>query len=258
MSKFDQLDKDKIDNGTLIVCFDINSTREENQAKPDDDNEEIMENPNRIFKTFFNNHKKINVEINKIAPSEINHKFSLKLLEETSIQIRIISDLSFIHEISLNADSYIIFINLEDVQTQEKIEYLIRYILESCCSVDIKTYIIGMYTDKDKIREECKKEELENLFSEDNLSFEYFQVKYSDKEKDDHFCLYEFIENKNYNDKNFLKKKIEDYKLTEIIEKIFNEIYENKMNFQFDPFKRRFVNKSEKNLGGDNSNCNIS
>ena len=36
------------------------------------------------------------------------------------------------------------------------------------------------------------------------------------------------------------------------------QIYENKMNFQFDPFKRRFVNKSEKNLGGDNSNCNIS
>jgi hypothetical protein len=255
MSKFDQLDKDKIDNGTLIVCFDINSTREENQAKPDDDNEEIMENPNRIFKTFFNNHKKINVEINKIAPSEINHKFSLKLLEETSFQIRIISDLSFIHEISLNADSYIIFINLEDVQTQEKIEYLIRYILESCCSVDIKTYIIGMYTDKDKIREECKREELENIFSEDNLSYEYFPIKYSDEEKD-HFCLYEFIGNKS-GDKSFLKKKIEDYHLTEIVEKIINETYENKMGLKFDPFKRKFVDKSEKNLTGDNSGCNI-
>lgn len=256
MSKIDKMNKNNIDTGTLIVCFDINSTREENQAKPEDNNEEIMENPKRIFKNFFDNHKIIKPEINEINPSEIDHKFSLNLPEETLFQIRIISDLSFIHEISLNADSYIIFINLEDVQTQEKIEYLIRYILESCCSVDIKTYIIGMYTDKDKIREECKREELENIFSEDNLSYEYFPIKYSD-EKKAHFCLYEFIGNKSYRDKSFLKKKIEDYQLTEIVEKIINETYENKMGLKFDPFKRKFVDKSEKNLTGDNSGCNI-
>ena len=257
MSKIDQMNNEKQNIQILMVCFDINSTREENQVKPDNNNEETMENPSNIFKKFFDSHKIIKPEINKINPSEIDHKFSLNLPEETSFQIRTISDLSFIHEISLNADSYIIFINLEDVQTQEKIEYLIRYILESCCSVDIKTYIIGMYTDKDNIREECKKEELENIFNEDNLSYEYFQIKYTGKENA-HFCLYEYIGNKSYGDKNFLRKKIEDYTLTEVVEKIINETYENKMGLIFDPYKRKFVGKTDKNLGGDNSNCNIS
>ena len=256
MSKIGDLDIDKVDTGALIVCFDINSTREENQAKSDDNSEGLIENPKRIFNNFFDNHKVLGVEKNEINPSELNYKFCLNLPEKSTFQIRTISDLSFIHEISLNADSYIIFINLENPQTKEKIEYLMKYILESCCSVDIKTYIIGIY--KEKPIDECKKEELENLFIDDNLSYEYFEIKYTENPKN-HFCLYEFIANKNYDGKNFLKKHIADYQLTEMIEKIINETYENKNGLRFDPFKRKFVDKSEKAVGENLSGplCNL-
>ena len=242
-----------MDNGTLIVCFDINSTREENQKKPDN-TEELMENPNGIFNNFFAIHKMDKMEQKKISDSEINYKFYLNLQKKSMFQIRTISDLSFIHEISLNADSYIIFINLEDPQTKEKIEYLIRYILDSCSSVDIKTYIVGIYKDKDRIFEENKKVHLENLFSEDNLNYEYFQINYNNDDKN-HFCFYDYIGNKDYGDKRFFKKKIEEYKLVEILEKIISQTYEEKEGVYFDPLKKKFITKPLKSSG--DSSCNI-
>ena len=229
-----------MNNEIIIVCFDINSILEENQVNQAENSEELMESPNRILNNFFYNHKLLNMEIKQISDSELNYKFYLNLPGKTLFQIRILNNLSFIHDISLNADSYIIFINLEDANTKEKIKNIIRYMLDSCCSVDIKTYIIGLH--KDKIIEECQKEELEKLFNEDNLNYDYFQTKYIDNENE-HFCLYEFIENKKYGNKKFFKKKIEEYKLKEIIEKITIETYEEKKGLIFEPSIRNFIEK---------------
>ena len=41
-------------------------------------------------------------------------------------QMVIINNLSFIHEISLEADGFLIFLNLEDEKTEDKLSYLIR------------------------------------------------------------------------------------------------------------------------------------
>ena len=248
-----------MDNGILIVCFDINSKQEENQVIKEENSEKLMENPNRIFNAFLSNHKKLTqYEKSQINVSELNYKFVLKLKEETLFQIRIINDLSFIHDISLNANAYLIFMNLEAQKAREKLENLIKYMLESCCSVDIKTYIIGMY--KDYILEKFNKEKIENLTGENYLNCEYFEIKYNDNEN--HFCLYEFILNKNYGDKKLYPKKIEEFKFYEILEKIIIETYENKEEVKFNPIKRKFVDISKAGRGeGDiamsGAGCNI-
>lgn len=240
--------------GTLLVCFDINSIQEEN-SKNNDNSEDLMENPIGLINNFFSNHKISKMEKTQTKPSEMKYDFVLNLPDDALFHIISINDLSFIHEVSLDADGYLIFINLEDIKTIDKLEYLLKYILESCCSVEIKTYIVGLY--KEKIIKECKKEELENLFNDHNLSYDYYQIKYTD-DLHKHFCLYEFIDNKNYNDKNFFRKKTDDYHLFEIMEKILSDIYGYKMGFEFDPFKRKFVEKSVKGLNGDRSgDCNI-
>lgn len=229
-----------MEQSILLVCFDINSSHEENVSKKKDKIiEELIETPTRLFNEYFKNHKDLKVEKNELNASEIKYNFDLKLPECPSFQLILINDLSFIHDICLNSDGYLIIINLEDIKTEEKLEYIIKYIAESCCTLEIKTFIVGLY--KDKILPGCNKEELENLFNEHNLIYEYYQIKYSLNDKD-HFCFLDIMKNK-ANNKKIVKKGGENnqYKLYEILEKVFVSMYENKMNVEFDPEKKRFV-----------------
>ena len=175
---------------------------------------------------------------NKTNDSELIYKFVVNLREKALFQISIINDLSFIYEICLNADSYIIFINLEYSKTGEKIKNLISYILDKCRSVDITTYFIGFYRNIKNI--EYQKEELENLFNEENLNYVY---KYTE-DSVNHFCFYDFIANEKYYNKKFLYKKLEDYKLFEILEKIINKTYEYTNGLAFYPSEKKY--KDEK------------
>ena len=244
-----------MEHGTFLVCFDINSIQEENQTKQINNSEDLMENPIGFLNRFFTDHKITNMEKTQLSASETKYLFTLNLPHSALFQIISINNLSFIHEISLDADAYLIFINLEDNKTSEKLDYLIRYITESCSSVEITTYIVGLY--KEKIIDECNKEDLETLFNEHNLNYDYFQIKYTNDEAQ-HFCLYKFIGDKNYNDKTFFRKNPEEYKLYEIAEKILFEIYESKMGLKFDPYKRRFVEKSAKGVNmAKSGECNI-
>ena len=223
-------------NGTIIICFDINSSSEENQSKPNNKSKKIKIYPNRIFDKFFAAHKTIEKKIYKTNDSELVYKFYVNLREKTLFQIRIINKLSIENEIYFNANSYIIFIDLESIETKEKLNFLLEYI-NSNYSIIIKIYIIGLY--KNKIIEEYQKDELEKLLSFYDLNYQNFQIKYIE-EQNNHFCFYEFINNKKYCIKKFLKKKIEDYNLFEILEKIINESYENSYGLEFDPFKRKY------------------
>ena len=181
-----------MDDSIILISFDINSTHEENNEDKNKSNESLMESPDRIFEEFFSNHKQTQIDKKKLNESEKKYTFSLNLPDMSCFQIITINDLSFIHEIALDADAYIIFINLEDPKTEEKLEYLIRYIVEGCCSVETKTCVVGLY--KDNILPEYSEEELEKLFNDNNLVFEYFQVKYSENENE-HNCLYQMIDN---------------------------------------------------------------
>jgi hypothetical protein len=243
-----------MDDSIILISFDINSTHEENNQDKNKANESLVESPQRIFEEFFSNHKQIQMDKKKLNESETKYIFSLNMPDMSSFQIIAINDLSFIHEIALDADAYIIFINLEDPKTEEKLEYLIRYIVEGCCSVETKTCVVGLY--KDKILPGYNKEELENLFNDNNLIFEYFQVKYTENEKQ-HNCLNKMIENKNNFDKNLMEKNNSELKMNEAIEKILLSVYENKFGVEYNMIKNKFIKKGSKAGNDANSLCNI-
>ena len=244
-----------MDDSIILISFDINSTHEENnEDKNNKSNESLMESPDRIFEEFFSNHKQTQMDKKKLNESEKKYTFSLNLPDMSCFQIITINDLSFIHEIALDADAYIIFINLEDPKTEEKLEYLIRYIVEGCCSVETKTCVVGLY--KDNILPEYNEEELEKLFNDNNLVFEYFQVKYSENENE-HNCLYQMIDNKNNFDKKLVEKNNSELKLNETIEKILMSLYENKFGVEYNMIKNKFIKKDSKAGNVANSACNI-
>jgi hypothetical protein len=236
----------------LLVCFDINSTHEEN-VKQDNNSHELMESPIRIFNDFFSNHHQSKMEVIPVNQSETKYSFSLNLQENTLFEIMVINDLSFIHEISLNAEAYLIFLNLEDTKTEEKLEYLVRYIMESCCAIEVKTYIVGMYKDKNKIS--INKDDIECLCQDHNLNYEYKTIHYIENEKE-HNCIYQIIENKG-NDKQDYIKKNEGMKFHEIIERIMINIYEIKTGCEFDFVKNKFNKKLVKGMNESYSRCNI-
>ena len=103
-----------MDDSIILISFDINSTHEENNEDKNKSNESLMESPDRIFEEFFSNHKQTQMDKKKLNESEKKYTFSLNLPDMSCFQIITINDLSFIHEIALDADAYIIFINLED------------------------------------------------------------------------------------------------------------------------------------------------
>lgn len=244
-----------MDDSIILISFDINSTHEENnEDKNNKSNESLMESPDRIFEEFFSNHKQTQMDKKKLNESEKKYTFSLNLPDMSCFQIITINDLSFIHEIALDADAYIIFINLEDPKTEEKLEYLIRYIVEGCCSVETKTCVVGLY--KDNILPEYSEEELEKLFNDNNLVFEYFQVKYRENENE-HNCLYQMIDNKNNFDKKLVEKNNSELKLNETIEKILMSLYENKFGVEYNMIKNKFIKKDSKAGNVANSVCNI-
>ena len=121
-----------MDHGLLLICFDINSIHDENNPSQNNNTDQLMESPIRILDDFFSNHKMLKTEKSKINASETKYIFSPNFLENSYFQIISVNNLSFVHEISLDADAYLIFINLEDEKTEEKLEYLIHYIVESC------------------------------------------------------------------------------------------------------------------------------
>jgi hypothetical protein len=243
----------------LLICFDINSSYEEN--KNNENAENLPESPYRIMSEYFSNHKISNLEKQEIPNSQISYKFNVDLPEVSSFNLFIINELNFIHDICMQADGYLVFINLEDENLENKLEDLIRYIKEGC-SESIKIYFIGLY--KDAILPSCKKENLENLFNEKNLYFEIFQVKYdmNDNFNKAHNCLSEALKkddsnNKKKNQLNISEEKHE-YKIQEIIEIIFIKLYENKMGVIYDTIKKRFIKKNSKEIeNNSNSFCNI-
>ena len=236
--------------GLLLICFDINSSHEENN-KQKNHIENLPESPTRILDEFFLTHKSLKFEKEAVSKSKTSYKFNIKIPELTNVQIITINDLSFIHEICIDADGYLVFINLEDENFEKKLEFLIKYIGEYC-SGEIKVYIVGLY--KDKILKTFQNEEI-------NLNYEFFKVKYNMNDNNkEHICLYESNNNKN-NDVKRSKKIINDegheYKLQEIIEKIFINIYEVKMSVIYLPDKKKFVKKGSKNENTSNSHCVI-
>ena len=255
MSESKEESEQETEPGILLVLFDINGSRDENNNNENNDSENLLENPNRIIKEFFSNHQISNLETKQLKPSELLYKFKNNLYDSSLFQMVIINNLSFIHEISLEADGFLIFLNLEDEKTEDKLSYLIKFMSDSCCSGEKKINFIGLY--KNEILPQFKKEELENFFGENSLNFDYYEIKYNinDKEKK-HNCMYESTNKQNNKDK-IEKKENKELNLQEIIEKVTIDTYENKMSVIYIPDKKKFIKKSDKNNDNSHSRCYI-
>ena len=223
-----------------IVCFDINA----GITKELKENEIDLENPIRILDEFIETHLFLEPKKTEKNSSEIKYSFLINFENYKIIyEIFVLKDLSFIHDISLVSDANLIFINLENENTLKQFEKIINYINDSCCRLDIKVYIVGIY--KDKICPSLNKESIELFFDDQNLNSEMVQVKYNKNDGINHICMYgnkEMVKSKN--EKKKMAKNNTNDNLTDIVEKIFLEIFEIKNNVVYDPKKRKFRKRS--------------
>ena len=242
-----------------IVCFDINSGYEEDVNKPLSENLTILENPLRIINEFLDIHLFLESEKIQKSSSEIKYSFNFNFSEENEIffDIIVLNDLSYIHDVSLEADAYLVFTNLEKEYTSEQLEKIIKYILESC-AMEKKTYLVGMY--KDKILPTLNRETLESYFEEEKFNCEYYQIKCEDNNEYNHACMYQNKTNINIKTErknSFKKKQINN--LIDIIELILIQIYEIKMNVVYEPRKNIFKDyHSKKDYSASDCNCGTS
>ena len=251
-----------------IVCFDINSCYDEDLNQSLGENIAALESPLRILDEFMENHLFLDSEKIKKSSSEIKYVFSFCLSNNYtfSFDIVVLNDLSFIHDISSEADAYLVFINLEKKITMEQLEKIIKYIIESC-AIESKTYLVGIY--QDKILPILNKEILESYFEEEKLNCEYYQIKCKNnygknEERINHKCIQQINLNiNNKKEKNNIKsdegkdiKQCEnnesEYNLIDIVELIFIKIYENKMSLIYEPDKKMFT----RNLSDEYENNN--
>ena len=222
---------------STIVCFDLNGSYEEGYTVTLEENKSLLESPLRLFDDFMETHLFLETEKNYESSTKISYNFKFSNDDNNSFEIITISDLSYVHNISLESDGYLVFLNLEDQNTLDLLEKIIKYLI-SCC-MEMKTYIVGIY--KDKILPILNKEALNSLLDEKNLNYEYYQIKYENNNKNkngvrkDHICINNYLlnkgnnkERKRKNGKMVRKKDVniyENYNLTDIIELIFIETY---------------------------------
>ena len=162
---------------STIVCFDLNGSYEEGYTVTLEENKSLLESPLRIFDDFMETHLFLETEKNYESSTKISYNFKFSNDDNNSFEIITISDLSYVHNISLESDGYLVFLNLEDQNTLDLLEKIIKYLI-SCC-MEMKTYIVGIY--KDKILPILNKEALNSLLDEKNLNYEYYQIKYENK-----------------------------------------------------------------------------
>ena len=240
-----------------IVCFDINNDYEEDFIESLGENIFALECPLRIFDEFLEMNLFLETSKNRRNNSEFKYTFQTNIYEKNVIiEIIVLYDLSYIHNISLEADAYLLFANLEKIQTMSQLEKIITYILQSC-NIIIKTYIIGIY--KDKIIPNLKKETIELYLEEQNINYEYYQIKNNNKEVIEEYEYSNQILTTNpiNENKNKMKsKKKTSLNLIDYILTIMRQVYEIKItdNFEFNNSSKTYDKMSDNNSG---CNCMI-
>ena len=225
-----------------IVCFDTINDYEKNL------NEEIAspETTLGILDNFLDIHLFLDSEKVSKSSSEIKYIFQVNNLEDNLItyEIFVINDLSFIHDVSLDADANLLIINLEDKDNLEDLQAIIDYINDSS-RMEMKTYIIGIYKNKKNVV--INQDEIKYLFEEQKLDYKSYQLEYNKNEGVDHICLYENKKFKGEEKKSSVKGSNKDKKynkentcnLMDVLEEIFMKLYNQKVNNQSDSVKSK-------------------
>ena len=188
-------------SSSKIVCFDLNGSYEGSYIATLEENKSLLESPLRIFDEFMETHLFLETEKTCENSTKITYNFRFSNDDSNSFEIITLSDLSYVHNKCLESDGYLVFLNLEDHKTIELLEKIIKYVIS--CSMEIKTYIVGLY--KDKILSKLDKESLDSYLDDKNLDYEYYQIKYENNNKNgfrkNHICINNYLLNKGNNNK---------------------------------------------------------
>ena len=163
--------------------FDINGEYKDDVEVDIKKNFLLLDSPMRILDQFINENflqdlKKETDEDKFIT----KYKFSYELKPDTKITINcdIINIFSVSHQSTLNSKGYIVFCNLESECTYELLEKIIDYIIENC-SLNVKTYMIGVF--KDKIDEDKTYAKMKNYFSKYDFECDYYEMYLGNNDK---------------------------------------------------------------------------
>lgn len=224
-----------------IVLLDINGEYDDNEENLDQEEskekkETKLESPIRIINEFCSQNLFENLKLDKNELNQQVYSFNYPYqdTQDFACELYVIDDFSITYNVSLGADAYIVFCNLEKKTSYKQLEKMINYIKDSC-SVDVKTYVLGIY-EKRKL-EEYDSNDM-NLFLQDNqFLYEYYEIFDDTNEKK--------VENDND------KKNNNPGNIKDTLEKIFISIHEKKKNMTPVITKK---NISKKNGDIDRSN----
>ena len=239
-----------------IICFDIDNEEKNKENNKEDITD--LESPLRILDLFLDIHLFVESEKKEKNHSEIKYSFNFNIQKEDKIlyDIYVIKNLDYIHDCSLDADAYLIFLNLESNKTVEKIDKMIKYIVQSYYAKEIKIYLVGIY--KDAILPNLNEETLLSYFEDEKLECEYYLIKHKN-DKIKHKCLYEEKTIKQVNPSK--KKSKEKYNIIDIIEVIMMQMYEIKSlkdrNSTLSKTRSSKYGTDEKSMCKSANNCGI-
>lgn len=205
----------------LIVCFDVNSEYDEERLtiSPNKNDLEI-ESPNRIIKEFLSAHTFQDLKTEIKSPSETKYTFTVESAGKESLyyEIYTVTDLSFVHNVSMLADAYVVFINLGVEKTKEQLDKIIIYLKESC-SIEVKTYLVGVF--KDKILPNLQQNEIKSYLEKQNFRCDYRQM-----------CCGSIEEKNNLKDK--INNSEQGMMADNSIQSLLKDIFNDKTNFSKD------------------------
>ena len=193
-----------IDHSITITIFDINGEYREDVDVDNKKNFVLLDSPMRILDQYINDN--FLQDLKKITDEQflIQYKFSYEIQKNVLISINcdIINNFSVSHQRTLESNGYVVFCNLESDKTLELLDKIIDYIRDNC-SINIKTYIIGVF--KENINEDKTCYKMQDIFSNLDLDFDYHEMYIGDKE-------------------NF-KKISKTYPNAEIMEQVFENVF---------------------------------
>ena len=189
--------------------FDINGEYKEDVEV---DTQKIflnIDSPIRIIEKFVNENSVQDLKKNKEDNFITQYYFCYEIEKKQFVKINcdIINNFSVSHQCTLNSNGYIVFCNLESKNTFDLLGKILYYINESC-SVNVKTYIIGVF--KENIDEDKTYFKMREFLDKCEIELEYCEMYIGDMDK------YGIISKEHEN--------AEDLK--EIFNRIFKEIYE--------------------------------
>ena len=216
-----------------INFFDINGEYEENVPVNTEKIFLLLDCPIRIIDQYINDN--FIQDVKKYTKDQfiLQYQFGYQLKKNVNIIINcdIINNFSVSHSGTLDSNGYIVFCNLENKNILELLEKIVDYIKENC-SLNIKTYIIGVF--EENIDEDKTYHKMKEFLSGFDFEFEYYEMFLGKKD------MIKIIQ-KEYENAEIME---------EIFKNVFSEIYEGGKGPRFNKKDINYKDGADRSMVG--------